>query len=206
MNKDNKKFVAESIFIKEAIKDNLSLNEFLLLLFFDNSYTQVFDMTLISQLLNMSEDKVLEAYSNLLNKKLIRVKAVKDGSGKIVEQVCLDNYYQNIVVEHKMVEKENVKEDIYSVFEKSFGRTLSEMDYQIINAWIEKGFSEELVKAALNEAVENGAFTLRYIDKVLYEWNRKGYKSVEDIHQVKSESAPLMFEPSILNFNWLDEK
>ena len=83
LNKDNKKFVAESIFIKEAIKDNLSLNEFLLLLYFDNSYNQVFDMSMISKLMNLSEDKVLEAYSNLLKKKLIRVSAVKNDSGKI---------------------------------------------------------------------------------------------------------------------------
>ena len=38
MFKDNKKLVAETIFIKEALKENLSLNEFLLLLYFDNSF------------------------------------------------------------------------------------------------------------------------------------------------------------------------
>ncbi len=207
MNKDNKKFVAESIFIKEAIKDNLSLNEFLLLLYFDNSYNQVFDMSMISKLMNLSEDKVLEAYSNLLKKKLIRVSAVKNDSGKIVEHVSLENYYKNIVACNKSQEKESKKEDIYSVFEKKFGRTLSQMDYEIINAWIEKGFSEDLVEAALDEAVQNGAFTLRYIDKVLYEWNRKGYKSVTDVqNKVIPEAEPMFFEPSLMNFNWLDEK
>ena len=36
--------------------------------------------------------------------------------------------------------------DVYKrQFENSFGRTLSAMDYEIINAWIDKGFSEELV-------------------------------------------------------------
>lgn len=207
MNKDNKKFVAESIFIKEAIKDNLSLNEFLLLLYFDNSYNQVFDMSMISKLMNLSEDKVLEAYSNLLKKKLIRVSAVKNDSGKIVEHVSLENYYKNIVACNKSQEKESKKEDIYSVFEKKFGRTLSQMDYEIINAWIEKGFSEDLVEAALDEAVQNGAFTLRYIDKVLYEWNRKGYKSVTDVqNKVIPEAEPMFFESSLMNFNWLDEK
>ena len=81
------------------------------------------------------------------------------------------------------------------------------MDYEIINAWIEKGFSEDLVEAALDEAVQNGAFTLRYIDKVLYEWNRKGYKSVTDVqNKVIPEAEPMFFEPSLMNFNWLDEK
>lgn len=208
MNKDNKKFVAETIFIKEAIKDKLSLNEFLLLLYFDNSYDAVFDIGLISKILTLSEDKVLEAYSNLLKKKLIKAKAIKDGSGKFVEQVSLDNYYNNIVLQTRELEQENKKEDIYSIFEREFGRTLSATDYEIINAWIEKGFSEELVIAALKEAVYNGANTLRYIDKVLYEWNRKGYKTVNDVkNQIDREpNEPLLFEPSILNFNWLDEK
>lgn len=206
MNKDNKKFVAESVFIKEAIKDNLTLNEFLLLLYFDNSYNQVFDMSMISKLMNMSEDKVLDAYGTLLKKNLIKVNAVKNDSGKIVEQVSLDNYYKNIVIENRQVETENKKEDIFATFEKKFGRTLSQMDYEIINAWIEKGFSEDLVEAALDEAVENGAFTLRYIDKVLYDWNRKGYKSLADVQNKMPENDPLIFEPAIMNFNWLDEK
>ena len=62
-------------------------------------------------------------------------------------------------------EEEIKKEDIYTIFEKEFGRTLSSMDYEIINAWIDNGFSEELVIAALKEAVYNGVPNLRYIDK-----------------------------------------
>ena len=51
MFKDNKKLVAESIFIKEALKLNLSLNEFLLLLYFDNSYDLVFDIKVVAKTL-----------------------------------------------------------------------------------------------------------------------------------------------------------
>ena len=90
---------------------------------------------------------------------------------------------------------------------------MSTVNYQIqgqnliINAWIDKGFSEELVIAALKEAVYNGANTLRYIDKVLYEWNRKGIKSPSDINKrLTEEREPVMFETSLMNFNWLDEK
>ena len=78
MNKSNKKFVTESLFIKEALKKNLSLDEFLLLLYFDNSYDSEFDIALISQVLNMDEKKVLNAYSSLMKKNLIKVKAEKN--------------------------------------------------------------------------------------------------------------------------------
>ena len=208
MFKDNKKFVAESIFIKEALKKNLSLNEFLLLLYFDNSFDLVFDIKIISKALNMSEEQILEAYSSLMSKKIIKVKAEKDGYGKIIEKVNLDNFYNEIKSDHQKEEKENSKEDIFSIFENDFGRTLSSMDYEIINAWIEKGFPEDVIIAALKESVYNGTPSLRYIDKVLYEWNRQGYKTIEDVNNryKQQEKEEKLFETSILNFDWLNEK
>ena len=208
MNKDNKKFVVESVFIKEAIKDNLSLNEFLLLLYFDNSFDYIFDMPTISRYLNMDEQKVLDAYSNLLKKRLINVKAEKNGFGKLSETVSLDNYYNNINLQNRETKKKEEKEDIYSIFETKFGRTLNGMDFEIINAWIDKGFREDLILEALDEAVYNGAANLRYIDKVLFEWHRKGIKKPEDIHK-KYEEEPrnnYVFEPSLINMDWLNEK
>lgn len=207
MFKDNKKLVADSFFIKEALKKELSLKEFLLLLYFDNSFDLVFDIKLIAKTLNMSEKEVLENYASLINKKVIKVVAEKDGYGKIVEKVSLDNVYNEIKLDSKELEKKAEKNDIFSVFESSFGRTLSAMDYEIINAWIDKGFSEELIIAALKEAVYNGVTNLRYIDKVLYEWNRKGFKTVEEVNKkmISEDESPL-FETSVLNFDWLNEK
>lgn len=207
MFKDNKKLVAETIFIKEALKLNLSLNEFLLLLYFDNSYDSIFDIALLSKTLNMSEEQILQAYGSLMAKKLIKVVAIKDGYGKVIEKVSLDNFYNEIKTEYKTKEEETKKEDIYSIFEKEFGRTLSSMDYEIINAWIDNGFSEELVIAALKEAVYNGVPNLRYIDKVLYEWNRKGIKKPTDIKkQLESIPEAPVYEASIMDFDWLNEK
>ena len=207
MFKDNKKLVAETVFIKEALKLNLSLNEFLLLLYFDNSYDQIFDISVLSKTLNMSEEQILTAYGSLISKKLIKVSAEKDGYGKVIEKVSLDNFYNEIKIEYHKKDDENKKEDIYQIFEKEFGRTLSSMDYEIINAWIDNGFSEELVIAALKEAVYNGVPNLRYIDKVLYEWNRKGIKKPTDIKkQLESVPETPLYEKSIMDFDWLNEK
>lgn len=207
MFKDNKKLVAETIFIKEALKLNLSLNEFLLLLYFDNSFDLVFDINIVAKTLNMKEEDVISAYGTLMAKKLIKVNAEKDGFGKVREKVSLDNFYNEIKSDYKIQEKEEVKSDIYTIFESEFGRTLSNMDYEIINAWIDNGFSEDLIVAALKESVYNGVANLRYIDKILYEWNRKGIKSPSDIKKnyETTPEAPL-YETSIMNFDWLNEK
>lgn len=207
MFKDNKKLVAETVFIKEALKNNLSLQEFLLLLFFDNSFDLVFDMKVIAKTINMSEDEVLMAYGSLINKKLIKVVADKDGFGKVTEKVSLDNFYNEIKSNYNNEEKQEVKTDIFSKFENTFGRTLSNIDYEIINAWMEKGFSEELILEALREAEYNGVLNLRYIDKILYEWNRKGFKTVEDVNKRfnELENTPI-FESSVLDYDWLHEQ
>ena len=80
------------------------------------------------------------------------------------------------------------------------------MEYEIIKGWLNDKFSEELIIAALKEAVYNGATNLRYIDKVLYEWNRKGYKSINDINNRYNEDNynENLFDTSILKFDWLN--
>ena len=201
---NNKKFVTESLFIKEAIKNNLSLDEFLLLLYFDNSYDSEFDIALVSKILNMDEKKVLMAYSSLMKKNLIKVKAEKNGFGKICEKVSLDNFYQEINFDNKENKKEENKKSIYNIFEEKLGRTLNGMDYEIINAWLDK-FKEELIIEALNEAIKNGANSLRYIDKVLYEWQKKGIQNVQEIEEKNDYRNPFI-EANIFNLDWLNEK
>ena len=72
---------------------------------------------------------------------------------------------------------------------------------------MEKGFSEELILEALKEAEYNGVLNLRYIDKILYEWNRKGFKTVEDVNKRfnELENTPI-FESSVLDYDWLHEQ
>ncbi len=203
----NQRLIIDSKFIKETLKYDLSLNEFLLLVYFDNAFDAFFDVKLISNVLELTEEKILEAYSSLLTKKIIKVETIKNREGKIEEKISLDPLYQEVLIEEKKNKQKIEKEDIFSIFETEFGRTLSGTDYEIINAWIEKGFSEELIKAALKEAVYNGVYSLRYIDKILFEWHRKGFKEVSDIKKYwqNNDSEIPKFETKVLNFDWLNE-
>ena len=209
MFKDNKRMVVDAMFIKEALKQKLSLEEFLLLLYFDNSYDSIFDITTISKVLRMDEASILKAYSDLISKKIISVKAEKDAYGKVLEKVDIDDFYRDIKLDNKEKEKEDKKTDIFTIFEKNFGRTLSPLDSELINAWIDKGFSEEIIEAALKEAVYNGTTSLRYIDKILYEWKRKGINTKDDIKTklYDDDKETTLYETSVINFDWLqDEK
>ena len=202
----NKRLIIESNVIKECLNQNLTLKEFLLLSYFDNAFDLSFDLKLIMEVLQMKEEDVLESYSSLLSKKLIRVETIKNEDGRIYEKISLEPFYQMIILNERRKDKVKEKEDIYTKFENEFGRTLSATDFERINDWLDnKGYSEELVLAALKEATDNGVTTLRYIDKILFDWNKKGFKKVEDINEDRAKDDIPRFETEVMDFDWLNE-
>lgn len=124
----------------------------------------------------LKETTILNAFNSLLGKRLIDIKSSKDIEGRIKEEISLQPLYLKMEEEEQIVLQEETKIDIYSAFEQEFGRPISSMEYEIIGAWIEKGFTEKLILGALKEAVYNGVTSLRYIDKILYEWQKKDIK------------------------------
>ena len=120
------------------------------------------------------------------------------------EYISLNKLYEKLAFLVLNQEKEDSKpNNLFSIFEKEFGRTLSPIEYELINAWKENHFSEELILAALKEAVLNGVSNLRYIDKILYEWNRKGIKNVSELQKQK-ESKPKK-DLDVFHYDWLND-
>lgn len=200
-----KKYVTNSIFIKKALALNLTLEEFLMLTYFDNDYNSYLDIEQLSKNIGISIDEAYKIFNNLLSKKLITIESIKDLEGRMIERVSLDNFYSMIVEEKTTEKKETQKTDIYSVFEKEFGRTITSIEYEIINAWLEKGYNEDLILGALKESVYNGVKNLRYIDKILYEWNKKGFKEVADVNKHLERKENKKESKDLFDYNWLDE-
>ena len=209
MDKDNKKFIVETIFLKETLKRDLTLKEFLVLMYFDNEYEQTFDVKKVSKATCLSEQDVLKSFGSLMEKKLITINPEKDNRGKIIEKVSLDNLYNGIKENQNKQKAEKAKDDFYSKFQENYGHNLTGMDLELINAWLTSGYSEELILGALKEANYNGVPTLRYIDKVLFEWKKKGFKNLKDVdnHLKKrnDEEDDKLYESKVFEYNWLDE-
>ena len=62
----SKKIVINDYLIKIATKNNLSLNEFLVLAYFDNGFSDIFDIDEVSKVLGISQDSSLEAFNGLM--------------------------------------------------------------------------------------------------------------------------------------------
>jgi len=71
--------------------------------------------------------------------------------------------------------------DLFSVFEQELGRLLSPMECETISAWLDQDqYSDELIRFALKESVFAGKLSLRYIDRILFEWSRNRVTNIDE--------------------------
>ena len=191
------------LFAKEA---SLDANSLILLIYFLNQKNKdIFNYKKILNDLSFTEKELLESISVLKDKKILSISMEKNESGILEERVDISSFYDIVFSKFLEEEKERVNDsNLYSEFEKEFGRTLSPMEYEIINSWLESKISNDLILAALKEAVFNGVSNLRYIDKILFEWNKKGIKKPDDINKVKRDEEEDKNE-SFYEYDWLNE-
>ena len=143
------------------------------------------------------EEKIFNTFTSLINKKYIEM-VVTNNNGEVIEQIKLDPLYDRLALNKKTDKVES--KDIYAMFESELGRTLSSFEYEMINKWLEKGVEEETIKKALKEAVLNNVRNFKYIDKIIYEWTKKGIKN-----KIKEDNKKDIHEEDILDFEWFDE-
>ena len=187
-----KNYVISEFLLKNINKDDLNLYDFLLLLYFINVSSKI-EMDDIKKHLNINEEQILNSFDNLTKKGYIELNVIKT-EGKIEEEVSLDNFYNKILLNNSLSESEN--SDIYYKFENAFGRTLSTIEYEAIENWIKNDISEEQILNALKEAVLNGVSNIKYIDKILFEWNKK--KVDTSIYEDDKKE--------IFGYDWLNDK
>lgn len=112
-------------------------------------------------------------------------------------------------------EDEQKAKELYQLFEKEFGRPLSPIENETIGAWIaEDEYELDIIQLALREAVLNQAYSLKYIDRILLSWERKGLKSKQQAEKAITsrrnaritEQQPEQDEPlpSVSLHNWLN--
>jgi DNA replication protein len=70
--------------------------------------------------------------------------------------------------------------DLFSIFENEFGRPLTPMEMETISGWLDQDrYKEELILAALKEAVFAGKVHFKYIDRILLDWGRNRVSTVQ---------------------------
>ena len=203
--KDNNLFIPKTLFLRHNAL-NITVEELMILIYLLNEHNLVYNPKKISSDLNIDMSDVLERVNNLVSKDIAMIEVKKIGNIH-EEYISLDNLYKKIafliVNDEETIETST---NIFDSFEREFGRTLSPIEYQLINAWKDNNFSDELILLALKEAIFNGVSNLRYIDRILFEWKKKGLKNKNDIEKERSSFQNKKTEKKeLFNYDWLND-
>ena len=88
---------------------------------------------------------------------------------------------ENSIEENSIVEciEQKKQDTIYDFLQKELGRTLSSTEIEKVKEWEDN----ELTRYAVKVAILNGAYTINYIDAIIYNWQKLGIKSVSQAQE-----------------------
>ena len=201
----NKKIVIPLYFLRMCNEFDLNKNELLLLLYLYDMNEFSFNPSKIASDLSCDMLSIMNDISTLSDKGLISVSAKKNDKGIIEEVINLDSLYDKITL--KLMEELNthadVSDNIHEIIELEFNRKLTPLEHEVIDDWERNNYDKLVIKEAVKEASINGVNNLRYIDKILYDWYKKGIRNVDDIKKMK-ESNTSDVESVYVMDDWLN--
>ncbi len=153
----------------------------------NNYFAELYDVTpqAISKWIKNLEEKGYISIKYLKNKtnNSIDKRVIKGVSTNIDRGInkSLIGYQQKFKENNTSNSNNNIEEDdflkIFKLIESEFGRTISPLESEIIKNW---NYPFEIVKLAISEAVSRNAFSFKYIDQIIYRWQKNGIKTIEE--------------------------
>jgi len=199
----------------------LSDLEFILVIHIMNFKNEGFDFPTTEQLkkrMTMDEPVILSLLQRLIKNGYLAVEDKMD-KGVRSELIHIDPLYQKLaqyllaVQSKEKVSQQELKprENLYTIFEQEFGRPLSPIEAENLAMWQDNDFySDELIIAALREAVISGKLYFRYIDRILLEWQRNRIRTPQQAREFSLRfrkppaSQPQQNTETFPFYNWLE--
>lgn len=182
------------------------------------------NLELLAQRLNWTSSELYHQLNQLIEKQLVQIVQHTDEQGKKTDMYDFSPMYAKIEQwllqkEQKQVSQNNQQKTqaLFRHFEEEFGRPLSSIEFQWINQWIDEDhYGTELIYLALQEAVINQVYSLKYIDRILLSWERKNIKTAQQVaneqkarkqRYVENQSTQAVPKtlPKISLHNWLED-
>lgn len=200
--------VVPRVLLMNYSKLKLDEKSLIVLIYLMNEKTLAFNPKKIGDDLNIQLPEVLQIIDGLCTNDIISIELKKVNEVR-EEFINLEQLYTKLayfVINEEEVVESVKSSNIYDIFEQEFGRTLSPIEYELINGWLEADFKEDIIIMALKEAVFNGVSNLRYIDKILYEWKKKGLNSKEAVENNRLQFQQKKVEKKeLFDYDWLNE-
>ena len=124
-----------------------------------------------------------------------------EGGIKYSKGGYLENDKDNNII-YNNINNNNNNNNIYDFLQKELGRTLSPSEIEKVKEWEDN----ELTRYAVKVAILNGAYTINYIDAIIYNWQKLGIKSISQAqeetkrHRDKKINKKIDYTPE-----WIDD-
>lgn len=203
----DKPIIIPRILLNNYKKLNITEEELIILIIIISLDDEIeYNPEIFVQETGMEKHQVMTIISNLISKNIISIDFIK--KGKITsEYISSSLLYDKLLNIIKDVNNDDIKinNSIFTIFENELGRLLSPMELEKIKEWLTTYKNEELITAALNEAVLNGISNFRYIDAILNDWNKKGYRTKEDTTKDKNNYRKKKNNIEVYDTDWLND-
>lgn len=194
------------LYILKAIKKlDLTMDEFVFLMYLYNKQDKIdFNPEKIANDLNIDIMEVMGYVSVLTDKDFLTLDVFKSSNNVIEEILNLSPFYDKLSL--ILIDNQEDKEDknILKFIENELGRPLNSIEIKTIESWISNQIDESLIKEALRIALKDGVYSLKYIDKILFDWKSRGYQTVSDIKYNEKDNSNDEIE--LEDWNWLDDE
>lgn len=186
----------KNVVISSLLVDNyrtlkLSDSEFMLIIHIMNFQTKGIEFPTfkeISDKMSISEDVCMEMFMSLLSKGYVQIDNYTNDFNVICEKYNFSPLYTMLAfqlekeeVDAQKAESAKNNENLYPIFEQEFGRPLSPIEIEILRQWLEVDHhSPDVIKAALKESVIAQALNFKYLERILFDWGKKGITSGEE--------------------------
>ena len=152
----------------------------------------------------IDERQLFSIIQHLMDRQVLEIKQREAKDGKKVDYYSFKPLLRQLEVLFKQnsfsVEKMSQKDvNVLTLIEQEFNRQLSGFEIEMISGWIHKDkYPQELIVAALKEAILNQAHNVKYIDRILLAWKHKGITSVQQLvaSENRTKNAQVEVKPN----------
>ena len=152
----------------------------------------------------IDERQLFSIIQHLMDRQVLEIKQREAKDGKKVDYYSFKPLLRQLEVLFKQssfsVEKMSQKDvNVLALIEQEFNRQLSGFEIEMISGWIHNDkYPQELIVAALKEAVLNQAHNVKYIDRILLAWKNKGIKSAQQLaaSETRTKNAQVEVKPN----------
>lgn len=190
----------------------------------------------LGERMSCSTEELIKMLNRLRKEEFLDIRSSYDQEGKVSEYYSLEPLWKKLLtvceqsVEETAVANEGtsawpndsgdwqqLEGEVFRRFEQEFGRPLSPIECETISMWFDNDHLEpSIILLALREAVISNKLSLRYIDRILFEWQKNGIKTPEQVRTyTKKFRQPLVKHPGAEEtskqevefsfYNWLEK-